>query len=106
MLAVALLAPWLLVLCFLYWVFPRAVPRTGARRLFDVAFILLSLLAAVGGALLAQHGQVPTATDALGHRAGDIWPEVLAALYAYGAFSVVLLAAVTLRALVWRGRSA
>ena len=106
MLAVALLAPWLLVLCFLYWWFPRSLPRTRARRMFDVICVVLSLLAAVAGALLAQQGQTPAATDAIGHHAGDIWPEVLAALYAYGAFSLVLLAAVVLRALLWRKRAA
>lgn len=102
MLAVALLAPWLLVLCFLYWVFPRSLPRTGPRRAFDLACIVLSLLAALGGALLAGHGQPPAPTDALGHRAGDIWPEVLAALCAYAAFTVCLLAGLLIRAAVWR----
>ena len=105
MLAVALLAPWLLVLCFLYWWFPRSLRRTPARRVFDTACIVLALVAAIGAALLAQHGQPPAARDALGRRAGDIWPEVLAALYAYGAFSLVLLAAVIMRALLWRKRA-
>ncbi len=105
MLAVALLAPWLLILCFLYWVFPRNLPRTRGRRVFDAAFIVIALLAAIGGALLAQHGQPPAPTDALGHRSGDIWPQVLAALCAYAAFSACLLAGLIVRAALWRKHS-
>lgn len=104
MLAVALLAPWLFVLCFLYWWFPRALPRTTARRLFDVGAIATSLILAVAGALLAQHDRQPALTDELGHRAGDIWPDVLAALYAYSAFSLVLLVALVLRHWLWKRR--
>ena len=104
MLAVLLLAPWLLVLCFLYWMFPRSLPRSKTRRLFDVIFIVMSLMAALGAALLAEQGQQPALTDALGHRAGDIWPQVLAALYAYGAFSTVLATGTLLRAWLWRSR--
>lgn len=105
MLAFALMAPWLLVLCFLYWAFPRSLPRTIARRLYDASAIAASLTAALGGALVAHLGRQPALTDEFGHRAGDIWPQVLAALYAYGAFSLVLLAAFLLRHWLWRNRT-
>lgn len=102
MLAFALLAPWLLVLCFLYWQFPRHLPRTSQRRALDVAVIVLALLAAAASTHLAWLGWQPPTTDALGRRTGDIWPAVLAALYAYGAFSLVLLTGFVVRALLWR----
>ncbi len=105
MLAVALLAPWLFVLCFLYRRFPRALPQTIARRLFDVGAIATSLLFAVAGALLAQYDRQPVLTDELGHRAGDIWPQVLAAVYAYSAFSLVLFVAIVMRYWLWNRRT-
>ena len=100
-LAILLLAPWLLILSWLYWTHPRR-PHSAGRRLFD----LLALLLALGtAALCALAGfdqvQVPTA-DVFGRPSGAIWQQVLPALYGYGAFAVVLLMALLLRRLIWR----
>lgn len=105
MLAVLLLSPWLLVLCFLYWWYPRDRPHSGTRRIFDVAMMVLSLVATAAGAWFAQINRQPALTDALGHRSGDIWPQVLAAVYAYSAFTLVMLVAIVLRHFLWRRRA-
>lgn len=96
----ALMAPTLLVMLCLYWAFPRQ-PRHGARRAFDVLAVVLSLAAAIACNLWGYSDDLHPLTDHLGHRAGDIWPQVLAALYAYAGFSVVLFMAIVLRARLW-----
>jgi hypothetical protein len=101
-LAVLLLAPWLLVLAFCYWYFPRRLPRTAARRVFDGVAVLAAVAVATVVALHASAATVPAATDALGHRSGDIWPQVLSALCAYAGFVIVLALAMLLRARLWR----
>ena len=45
-LALILFAPWFLILSELFWLFPRQ-PRGAARLRFDIAAILVSLLAFV-----------------------------------------------------------
>lgn len=105
-LSILLLAPWLLVLCWLYWAYPRALPRTAGRRAFD-AFVLI--LAAVATTLAALAG-FDTATlpevGEFGPVSGGIWQQVLPALYGYGAFAAVLLPALWLRQRCWGRESA
>ena len=89
-LSLLLFLPWFVLLGSLYWLFPRQ-PRDARRRLFDgislgLAFAL-SILAMLWGHRI---GQVQPA-------AGPIWPQVLAVLYAYGAFLAVLVLALLLR---------
>ena len=43
-LALILFAPWFLILSVLFWVYPRQ-PRNAKRHLFDIAALLVSLLA-------------------------------------------------------------
>lgn len=101
-LAILLLAPWLLILGWAYWSFPKSVPRTGARRTFDVAVLLLAAFAAVQCASAAfDTATVPTAGQ-YGPASGAIWQQVLPALYGYGACVVVLVLALIVRQLVWR----
>lgn len=103
-LALLLLAPWLLVLVFLYWIWPRSLPRTRGRRLFDIAAVLAATALAATLIHIAQASYVAALVDELGRRSGDIWPQVLAALYAYAGFVSVLGAAMLLRARIWRTR--
>ena len=87
-LALLLLGPWLAVLGWLYWTFPRA-PLRG-RRGFDVGVLLLASVAAfvcAGIAFGLDYGAV-----------GTIWKQVAAALAAYAGFSVVLFIAWSWRA--------
>jgi len=89
-LTLILFLPWFMVLGGLYWFFPRQ-PRPGARKVFDAAVLLASLLLAIGG-MLWGHAQ-----GAGYAHAGPIWRQVLAVLYAYGSFLAVLAIAIPLR---------
>jgi len=101
-LALVLLAPWLLILAWAYWTFPRSLPRTGGRRLFDAAVLLLASLAAVA---LAHLGY--TSTVDLPHQGSiGVWQMVAPVLYAYGGFSLVLFLGLWLRHVRWARASA
>jgi hypothetical protein len=103
-LAILLLAPWLLILCWGYWAYPKSLPRTSFRRVFDVVALLLALIAAAECAALGfDRVELPT-VDGFGRASGAIWQQVLPALYGYGAFTVVLVLALLLRYLVWGRR--
>ena len=47
-LSILLLAPWLLVLCGIYWAYPRDLLRSARRRSFDVVVLLLAAVAMIG----------------------------------------------------------
>ncbi len=103
-LAVLLLLPWLLILCWGYWAYPKSLPRSATRRSFDIAAMLLALITAVQCAVLAfDQVELPT-VDGFGRASGAIWQQVLPALYGYGAFTAVLLLAMLLRHVLWRRR--
>ena len=100
-LALMLLAPLLLILCWGYWAYPRSLPRSASQRVFDVAALLLALVTAVQCALLGfDQAALPT-VDGFGRASGAIWQQVLPALYGYGAFAAVLLLAMVLRHICW-----
>ena len=84
-LALALFAPLFAIYTWLYWSFPRALPRTGARRRFDVATILF----AIGATLVAL---VAAFEHDYGAK-GAIWAQVAATLAAYHVFPVLLIVA-------------
>src|SRR5690348_2146278 len=65
-LAVLLLAPWLLILGWAYFTYPKSLPRTAARRLFDGLALLLSAVAAVGCAKYGFDAAPPVQVDAFG----------------------------------------
>ena len=101
-LAILLLAPWLLILGWAFWAYPKSLPRTSLRRSFDIAALLLAAFAAVECANTAfDMATVPTVGQ-YGHASGAIWQQVLPALYGYGACVVVLVLALIVRQLVWR----
>lgn len=103
-LAILLLAPWLLILCWAYWAYPKSLPRTSGRRVFDFAVLLLAAITAVQGALLGfDMVELPPA-DQFSRASGGIWQQVLPALYGYGAFAAVLLLAMLLRHICWGRR--
>ncbi|MCW4456391.1 hypothetical protein OK348_16545 [Flavobacterium sp. MXW15] len=95
-LSLLLFLPWFALLGSLYWWFPRQ-PRHRARRAFDAAVLALALLASIG----AMHwGYAAGMADP---QAGAIWRQVLAVLYAYGAFLAVMMLALMLRMRLLRG---
>ncbi|AGG87692.1 hypothetical protein LRK24_16880 [Rhodanobacter denitrificans] len=102
-LAILLLAPLLLILCWGYWAYPKSLPRTSGRCIFDVAALLLALITAVQCAMLGfDTVELPT-VDGFGRASGAIWQQVLPALYGYGAFAAVIVLAMLLRH-AWWGR--
>ncbi|RAO75779.1 hypothetical protein [Dyella jiangningensis] len=104
-LAILLLAPWLLILGWAYWAYPKSLPRTSARRSFDLAALLLAAFAAVECASTAfDTASMPTVGQ-YGPASGAIWQQVLPALYGYGACVLVLVLAMIVRHLLWRVRA-
>ncbi|WP_217537608.1 hypothetical protein [Stenotrophomonas sp. GbtcB23] len=89
-LSLLLFLPWFVLLGTLYWLFPRH-PRHTARRLFDGVALLLAFVLSILAMLWGHHIGVVQSD------AGPIWRQVLAVLYAYGAFLAVMVAAVLLR---------
>ena len=89
-LSLLLFLPWFVLLGTLYWLFPRQ-PRGAARRLFDGAALVLAFVLSILAMLWGHHIGV------VQNDAGPIWRQVLAVLYAYGAFLAVMVAAVLLR---------
>ncbi|WP_109125229.1 hypothetical protein [Dyella sp. C11] len=101
-LAILMLAPWLLILGWAYWSYPKNLAHTRLRRWFDVAALLLAAFAAVECANTAFDTATVPAAGQYGHASGAIWQQVLPALYGYGACVVVLVLALIVRQLVWR----
>ncbi len=100
-LAILLLTPWLLILGWAYWAYPKNLPRTAWRRSFDAAVLLLAAVASGQCALIGfDAAQAPT-VGPFGRASGGIWQQVLPALYGYGAFAAVLLLAMLLRHACW-----
>lgn len=87
-LALILFLPWFAILAAIYWIYPRQ-PRHSKRIAFDVASLLLALVAAGIGTQWSYHN-----AD-LGF--GPIWRQILASTLSYGAFLLVLGVAVYLR---------
>jgi hypothetical protein len=96
-LAIVLLAPWLAILGWAYWAYPKRLPRHARRRGFDVLALLLATGLAAQAALLGFDGVAPPSVDRFGRASGAIWQQVLPALYGYGAYLGVLAIALALR---------
>ncbi|MBO9718297.1 MAG: hypothetical protein J7507_16240 [Pseudoxanthomonas sp.] len=96
-LSLLLFLPWFALLGALYWFYPRT-PRPAARRAFDAVVLVLSLALSIAG---MHWGYRMGAAD---HDSGPIWRQVLAVLYAYGAFLAVLSLAIPLRMRLMAGR--
>ena len=103
-LAILLLAPWLLVLCWIFWAYPKSLPRSAGRRLYDAfAVLVMSVLAMAAAVAAFDRVEVPVAGE-MGRASGAIWQQVLPALCGYGAFTIVLLVAMWLRHVIWGRR--
>lgn len=103
-LAFVLLAPWLLILCWAYASYPKSLPATGARRVFDVAAVLIAMLAAALATVWGFDTAQQPAASAFGRASGGIWQQVLPALYGYGALLAMLALALGVRYLLWGRR--
>lgn len=103
-LALMLLAPWLIVLGWAYWHYPKSLPRTAARRAFDALALVASVVLSIQAALMAYDAVELPAADQFGPKSGAIWQQVVPALYGYGAFVAVLAVALIIRHACWKPR--
>jgi len=71
-LALILFAPWFAILTWCYWVFPKSLVVNPSRRRFDLAAIVIALLAS---GLAMRWAYSFDWTDA-----GNLWPQVVATL--------------------------
>ncbi len=92
-LAIILFAPWFAILLWAYWSFPRGLPRTRARRAYDLV-VMVGALGACIAAMLHWH-------DINVGIGSSIWKQVAASTAIYGAFLGVLLVAYLVRARLW-----
>lgn len=103
-LAILLLAPWLLILCWAYWAYPKGLPRTAGRRAFDGVALFCAAIAASQCALIGFDQASLPQVGQFGRGSGGIWQQVLPALYGYGAFAAVIVLAMLLRYACWGRR--
>ena len=94
-LTLILFLPWFLILSALFWIWPRQ-PRGVARRLYDVAAIVVSLALFVASLHWLQ--------DLADPAHGRMWRHILATAAGYGVFLAAMLAAFVLRLLLFRRR--
>lgn len=87
-LAMILFLPWYAILAALFWIYPRH-PRTGARRAFDVASLVLATSAATLGTWWGIRNADPYW--------GQMWKQILATSLSYGMFLLVLAVAIAVR---------
>jgi len=97
-LAVLLLAPWLAVLGWLYWLYVRRVHGAHTRARNDVLLLVIAAIAAIVCADMTYVLETGIA--------GAIWKQVAAALACYAGFSTVLLIGLLRHAWMRRRRDA
>lgn len=103
-LSLLLLGPWLLILAWAYWTYPKSLPRRRSRRVFDGVALLLAAVATFALAAYGYDSFAGTQVDQLGRHSGGIWRHLAPVIYAYAGFSMVLLLALIVRAWIWRRR--
>lgn len=94
-LTLILFLPWFLILAVLFWFYPRQ-PRGLARRLYDLAAILVSLALFVASLYWLQ--------DIADPAHGRMWRHILATAAGYGVFLAAMLVAFVLRMLLFPRR--
>lgn len=87
-LTLILFLPWFLILTVLFWKFPRE-PRNLARRLYDIAALVVAL-----GLFLAS---VYWAHDFADPGAGKMWKQILATALGYAVYLVAMTVAFVVR---------
>jgi hypothetical protein len=103
-LSLLLLTPWLLILAWAYWAYPKTLIRNVARRSFDALAIVVAAIVAVKLSLWAFDSVAIKQVGTFGPESGSIWKQVVPALYGYFSFLAVLLVALLIRWPIWRRR--
>ena len=89
-LALVLFLPWYAILLWMFWITPRAARGRPGKRGFDLAAIVVAVLAS---------GMAMRWGFALGaDQAGAMWRQILATALAYGTFLAVMAVAWGVRA--------
>ena len=99
-LSLLLLGPWLVVLAWIYWLALRKSRISWMHKAYDLATIVIALVAAYGCALAAYDDIAVQTVGSFGRESGGIWKQVMPALYGYGAFAVVMVAGLAGRLLL------
>jgi hypothetical protein len=100
-----LLGPWLIVLAWAYWATGKTFRVNWQRKAYDIAIVVIALVAAFGSALLAYDDITVQSVGSFGRESGGIWKQVMPALYGYGAFAAVMLVGIVTRMLLRRRKS-
>lgn len=95
-LALILFLPWFIIVGGAYWFLPKESPRSAARNRIDSIALVIAVALSAAGMWFGMQ------TDTSGYH--PIWAQVLATLYAYGAFLGVLAIATWLRRRATRTR--
>jgi hypothetical protein len=90
-LSLLLLGPWLVLLAWAYWAASKRSRTTWRLRAYDLAIVIVALMAAYGCALAAYDDVAIQDVGNFGRESGGIWKQVMPALYGYGAFAAVML---------------
>lgn len=89
MLALILFLPWFAVIGWVYWLLPRESPRSTTRSRIDAIALIIAFTLSALGMWFGMRADVSAVHP--------IWKQVLACLYAYGAFTGVLTIAAMVR---------
>lgn len=96
-LSVLLLGPWLILLAWAYWVAWKRSRVTWWHKAYDIAVIVVALVAACGCALVAYNDVASQSIGNFGRESGGIWKQVMPALYGYGAFAATMVVGMVVR---------
>ena len=104
-LSLLLLGPWLVVLAWAYWAVGKTFRTSWQRKAFEMAIVVVALVAAFAAALLAYNDITVQSVGSFGRESGGIWKQVMPALYGYGAFAAVMVVGIGTRILLRRRNS-
>src|SRR3546814_7333619 len=60
-------------LCWAYWAYPKNLPRSSSRRIFDVVALIVTAFVTVQAAAIGFDNVSLPKVDALGRASGAIW---------------------------------
>ncbi|MFK2899012.1 hypothetical protein ISP15_01505 [Dyella jejuensis] len=100
-----LLSPLLLVLLWLFWVYPKGGLGNRWRLLYNLVVTLLTVMACAWATTSFHAASSSPAAGVFGRQSGDIWNQVKPSLCGYGISIGVLGIAVAIRSILWRSRA-
>jgi hypothetical protein len=105
-LSLILFLPTFAILLWIYWKFPRGLPVTRRRRLFDgVASVVALVSAIVAVAWAISPEEAVLGSTKVANQYGPLWPQILAVLAAWHVFPILLGVAWFIRGRLFGSRS-